>query len=65
MDFDGYDRDEIGSKTVAAQVMEIINEMPTEGLRFEFYGFRGTIEEVQHNRIVAVTIMPPPKEAAE
>ncbi len=65
VDFDGYDRDEIGSKTVAAQVMEIINEMPTEGLRFEFYGFRGTIEEVQHNRIVAVTIMPPPKEAAE
>ena len=59
IEFDDFDRDELGSKTMAAQAMEQINSMPKEGLTFAFEKFMGTITTVEKNRILAVVVRGP------
>lgn len=59
VEFDDFDREELGSKTIAAQAMEQINSMPREGLTFAFERFIGTISTVEKNRILAVVVRGP------
>lgn len=59
IEYDDFDREEIGSKTMAAQAMEQINSMPREGLTFAFERFIGTITTVEKNRILAVVVKGP------
>lgn len=59
IEYSDFDRDELGSKTMAAQALETLNAMPREGLTFNFYDFKGTITTVERNRILAVVVSGP------
>ena len=59
IEYTDFDRDELGSKTMAAKALETLNAMPREGLIFNFYDFQGTITTVERNRILAVVVSGP------